>query len=136
WNLQPSMSLRSEIIAIQMIQSGQSIGYGSKFIATQEMRIGIVAGGYADGYQRLSATGTPVLVDSMQTQTLGRVSMDMLAVDLTTLPQANVGSEVVLWGQSSQGVVLPIDEVAASSGTIGYELMCAVTARVHFQIDA
>jgi alanine racemase len=136
WNLQPSMSLRSEIIAIQMIQSGQSIGYGSKFIATQEMRIGIVACGYADGYQRLSATGTPVLVDSMKTHTLGRVSMDMLAVDLTALPQTNVGSEVVLWGQSSQGVVLPIDDVAASSGTIGYELMCAVTARVHFQIDA
>ena len=136
WNLQPSMSLRSEIIAIQMIQAGQSIGYGSKFIATQDMRIGIVACGYADGYQRLSATGTPVLVDSIKTQTLGRISMDMLAVDLTALPHADIGSEVVLWGQSSQGVILPIDEVAASSGTIGYELMCAVTARVHFQIDA
>ena len=136
WNLKPSMSLRSEIIAIQTIQTGQSIGYGSKFIATKDMRIGIVACGYADGYQRLSATGTPVLVDSMKTHTLGRISMDMLAVDLTALPQANVGSEVALWGQSSQGVVLPIDEVAASSGTIGYELMCAVTARVHFQIDA
>jgi len=136
WNLQPSMSLRSEIIAIQMIQSGQSVGYGSKFIAMQEMRVGIVACGYADGYQRLSETGTPVLVDSIKTHTLGRISMDMLAVDLTALPHADIGSEVVLWGQSSQGVVLPIDEVAASSGTIGYELMCAVTARVHFQIDA
>ena len=136
WNLRPTMSLRSEIIAIQTVQAGDSIGYGSKFIATQQMRVGVVACGYADGYQRLSATGTPVLVDSVKTHTLGRISMDMLAVDVTALPQADVGSEVVLWGQSSEGVLLPIDEVAASSGTIGYELMCAVTARVNFQIDA
>src|SRR5690606_20139174 len=114
--------LRIEIIATQMIHEGQSIGYRSKCIATQDVHSGIVACGYADGYQRLSATGTPVLVDSMKTHTVGRVSMDMLAVDLTALPQTNVGSEVVLWGQSSQGVVLPIDDVAASSGTIGYEL--------------
>ena len=92
------MSLRSEIIAIQTVQAGDSIGYGSKFIATQQMRIGVVACGYADGYQRLSATGTPVLVDSVKTHTLGRISMDMLAVDVTALPQADVGSEVVLWG--------------------------------------
>ncbi|WP_216934777.1 MULTISPECIES: alanine racemase [unclassified Acinetobacter] len=136
WNLLPTMSLRSEIIAIQTVQTGDSIGYGSRFIATQQMRIGVVACGYADGYQRLSATGTPVLVDSVKTHTLGRISMDMLAVDVTALPQADVGSEVVLWGQSSQGVLLPIDEVAASSGTIGYELMCAVTARVNFQIES
>jgi len=123
WNLQPSMSLRSEIIAIQMIQTGESIGYGSKFIATQNMRIGIVACGYADGYQRLSATGTPVLVDSIKTQTLGRISMDMLAVDLGSVPDAQIGSEVVLWGQSIHGIVLPIDEVAAGSGTVGYDFI-------------
>ncbi|PJI29526.1 alanine racemase [Acinetobacter pseudolwoffii] len=136
WNLRPTMSLRSEIIAIQTVQAGDSIGYGSKFIATQQMRIGVVACGYADGYQRLSATGTPVLVDSVQTQVLGRVSMDMLTVDLTAVPQATVGSEVVLWGKSSQGEILSIDEVAAGSGTVGYELMCAITARVPVRIES
>ncbi|MGE8538850.1 MAG: alanine racemase [Acinetobacter sp.] len=135
WNLQPGMSLRSEIIAIQDIQAGESVGYGSNFVAERAMRIGVVACGYADGYQRISATGTPVLVDSVRTQVLGRVSMDMLTVDLTTIPQATVGSEVVLWGKSSKGEVLSIDEVAAGSGTVGYELMCAITARVAVRVE-
>ena len=135
WNLQVGMSLRSEIIAIQHLNPNESIGYGSHFIADRPMRVGIVACGYADGYQRISPTGTPVLVDSIRTRTLGRVSMDMLAVDLDPIPSAQIGSEVVLWGQSSLGVILPIDEVAASSGTVGYELMCAVTARVNFRIQ-
>lgn len=135
WNLKPTMSLRSEIIAIQDIQIGQSVGYGSNFVAEQAMRIGVVACGYADGYQRVSQTGTPVLVEGVRTQTIGRVSMDMLTVDLTAIPQAKVGSEVVLWGKSSYGTVLPIDEVAAGSGTVGYELMCGVTARVPVQIE-
>lgn len=136
WNLQPGMSLRSEIIAIQYIQADESVGYGSNFVAEQAMRIGVVACGYADGYQRISATGTPVLVDSVRTQVLGRVSMDMLTVDLTAVPQATVGSEVVLWGKSSQGEILSIDEVAAGSGTVGYELMCAITARVPVRIES
>lgn len=135
FNLKPAMTLRSEIIAIQSIQSGQSVGYGSTFIATEPMRIGVVACGYADGYQRITQTGTPVLVDSQRTQTLGRVSMDMLVVDLTHLPQTKIGSEVTLWGMSSQGVELSIDEVAQGSGTLGYELMCGVTARVPFKIE-
>ena len=126
------MSLRSEIIAIQDIQSHDSVGYGSTFIAEQAMKIGIVACGYADGYQRISPTGTPVLVNSIRTKIIGRISMDMLAVDISDIKDADVGSEVVLWGKSSNGTILPIDEVAASSGTIGYELMCAVTARVNF----
>lgn len=134
WNLKPTMSLRSEIIAVQDIQAGDSVGYGSKFIAEQAMRIGVVACGYADGYQRISATGTPILVDSIRTQTLGRVSMDMLVVDLTHIQQAKIGSEVVLWGMSSQGAVLSIDEVAETSGTVGYELMCGVMPRVNFVI--
>lgn len=134
WNLKPSISLRSEIIAIQDLQPSETVGYGSKFTATQAMKIGIVACGYADGYQRISMDA-PVLVNSVRTQTIGRVSMDMLAVDLTHIPDARVGSEVVLWGQSSNGTVLPIDEVAASSGTVGYELMCGVTARVNFKIS-
>ena len=136
WQLEPSMSLRSQIIAVQQVQATQSVGYGSRFIAEQPLKIGIVACGYADGYQRISPTGTPVLVDSVRTQIVGRVSMDMLAVDLSNIPDADVGSEVVLWGKSSQGVVLPIDEVAASSDTVGYELMCAVTLRVPFEIES
>ena len=135
WNLQPSMSLRSKIIAIQDVQAGQSVGYGSNFVAEQAMRIGVVACGYADGYQRISQTGTPVLVDGVRTQTIGRVSMDMLTVDLTELPQTNIGSEVVLWGRSTHGTVLPIDEVAARSGTVGYELMCGITVRVPVQVE-
>ena len=136
WQLKPTMSLRSELIAIQDLKAGDSIGYGSNFVADHVMRIGVVACGYADGYQRISTTGTPVLVDSIKARTLGRVSMDMLVVDLTNIPAAHIGSEVVLWGMSSTGVVLPIDDVAEASGTVGYELMCAVTLRVNFLISS
>ena len=131
WKLEPTMSLRSEIIAIQNLEANETVGYGSRFIAQQAMKIGIVACGYADGYQRIS-TDAPVLVNSIRSQTIGRVSMDMLAVDLTHIENAEIGSEVVLWGKSSSGAVLPIDEVAISSGTVGYELMCGVTNRVNF----
>lgn len=136
WDLQPSMSLRSEIIAIQDLQPMQTVGYGSTFQAEQAMKIGIVACCYADGYQRISATGTPVLVNGIRTRTIGRVSMDMLAVDVTEIADAVIGSEVVLWGKSRSGTILPIDEVAATSDTVGYELMCGVTARVPFFIEA
>lgn len=135
WDLKPTMSLRSKIIAIQHLRAGQSIGYGSQFFASQEMVVGIVACGYADGYQRITQSGTPVLIDSKRSNLVGRVSMDMLAVDLTHIPTAQIGSEVVLWGYSSEAEILPIDEVAAGSGTVGYELMCAVTARVQFVVE-
>ena len=135
WQLQPAMSLRTEIIAVQQLQAGQSVGYGSSFVADRPMRIGIAACGYADGYQRTSPTGTPALVNGQRTQLIGRVSMDMLAVDLSAVPDADLGAEVVLWGKSSCGAALPIDEVARASGTVGYELMCAVTQRVQFAID-
>ncbi|WP_130803779.1 alanine racemase [Acinetobacter ihumii] len=135
WNLQPSMSLRSEIIAIQDLQPKQTVGYGSTFQVEQAMKIGIVACGYADGYQRISATGTPVLVNGIRTGTVGRVSMDMLAVDVTEIENVEIGSEVVLWGKSRFGSILPIDDVAQASGTVGYELMCGVTARVPFFIE-
>ena len=136
WNLKPSMSLRSEIIAVQQLKAGESIGYGSSFVAEKSMRIGVVACGYADGYQRISPSGTPVLVNSQRSQTLGRVSMDMLAVDLSHLPDADIGAEVVLWGYSSSGAILPVDEVSQAAGTVGYELMCAITARVPFVVQA
>ena len=93
-------------------------------------RIGIVACGYADGYPRHCASGTPVLVDGVRTRTLGRVSMDMIAVDLDPVPGAGFASEVTLWGCGPGGALLPIDEVARAAGTIGYELMCALAPRV------
>ncbi len=135
WDLQPTLSLRSRLIATQDLQAGDSVGYGSAFTADAPMRMGVVACGYADGYPRHCPTGTPVLVDGVRTRTLGRVSMDMIAVDLTPCPQAGFGSEVTLWGQASQGAVLPIDEVAQAAGTVGYELMCAVSGRVGFTQD-
>ena len=134
WGLQPAMTLRSKLIGLQPLQPGDTVGYGSHFVAERALRIGIVACGYADGYPRHAGSGTPVLVDGLRCATVGRVSMDMLAVDLTPVPAAQLGSEVTLWGRgphfAQDGVLLPIDEVAQAAGTIGYELMCAVAPRV------
>ncbi|UIN23533.1 alanine racemase [Herbaspirillum frisingense] len=125
FGLRAAMTLESRIIGVQNVQPGEAVGYGSRFVADKPMRLGVVACGYADGYPRHAPTGTPVLVDGVKTTTVGRVSMDMLEVDLTAIPGAGVGSHVELWGQG-----LPIDEVAFSAGTIGYELMCALAPRV------
>lgn len=134
WGLQPTMTLRSRLIATQQLQAGDTVGYGSSYVATEAQRIGIVACGYADGYPRHAGTGTPVLVDGVRTVTVGRVSMDMLAVDLTPVPHAVPGSEVTLWGRGpvvgGAASLLAVDEVAHAAGTIGYELMCAVAPRV------
>lgn len=123
--LEPVMTLSSRIIAAQDLRAGDEVGYGAIFKAEHAMRIGIVACGYADGYPRHAPNGTPILVDGQHTRTVGRVSMDMLCVDLSELPQADVGSRVVLWGAG-----MPIEGVARSAGTISYELMCALTERV------
>ncbi len=123
--LRPVMTLSSQIIAIQKLHAGNSVGYGGRYRAMGEQRIGIVACGYADGYPRHAPTGTPVMVDGLRTHTLGTVSMDMIAVDLSLCPLADVGSEVELWGKH-----LSVDEVADSAGTLGYELLSAVTLRV------
>ena len=136
WDLLPTMTLRSKLIATQHLASGATVGYGSNFTADTAMTIGIVACGYADGYPRHAGTGTPVLVDGVRSRTLGRVSMDMLAVDLTPVPAAALGSEVTLWGEGPSGSRLPIDEVARAAGTIGYELMCALAPRVPVRILA
>ena len=136
WGLLPAMTLSSRVIAVQALQAGDTLGYGSSFTAPGAMRIGIVACGYADGYPRHCPTGTPVLVQGRRTRTLGRVSMDMLAVDLTELPEAGFGSEVTLWGRAGNGQVLSIDEVARAGGTVGYELMCALAPRVPVQVEA
>lgn len=125
FGLKAAMTLSSKIIGIQRIGAGEAIGYGSRFVAAAPMIVGAVACGYADGYPRHAPNGTPVLVDGVRTITVGRVSMDMFSVDLTNVPGAAVGSSVTLWGAG-----LPIDEVAHAAGTIGYELMCAVAARV------
>ena len=107
------------------LKAGDRVGYAGLFRADKTMRIGTVACGYADGYPRHAPTGTPILVNGQRTRTLGRVSMDMLSVDLSELPDADVGSRVTLWGTG-----LPVEEVAGAAGTISYELMCALTARV------
>jgi alanine racemase len=130
WNLQPTMTLRADIIAVQDLRPGDHVGYGGAFMADAAMRIGVVACGYADGYPRVAPTGTPVLVNGQRTRLVGRVSMDMVTVDLTPLPTAGLGSEVTLWGQGPNGSMLAIDEVAHAAGTVGYELMCALAARV------
>jgi len=131
WGLQPAMTLSTKVIGVQTLKAGDTVGYGSAFTADGPMKLGVIACGYADGYPRHCGTGTPVLVNGVRTRLLGRVSMDMICVDLTPVPEAGVGSEVVLWGRSpSTGTVLDIDEVAAAAGTVGYELMCAVAARV------
>jgi alanine racemase len=136
WDLQPAMTLASRIIGVQQLQPGDTVGYGSCFVAETAQRVGVVACGYADGYPRHAPTGTPVLVAGVRTRTVGRVSMDMITVDLAPLVAmgvpAGVGAEVVLWGRSATGAALPADEVAASAGTIAYELLCAVAPRVPF----
>jgi alanine racemase len=136
WDLQPSMTLATKVIAVCALSTGDSVGYGSAFIADKPMRIAVVACGYADGYPRLCPTGTPVLVDGVRTHTLGRVSMDMITVDITDLPLVAMGSEVTLWGRASNGTVLSIDEVATTAGTVGYELMCALAQRVPVFVEA
>ena len=130
WGLAPAMTLRTRLIAVQQLEPGDTVGYGSSFTAEKPMRIGIAACGYADGYPRHAASGTPVLVQGQRTRTVGRVSMDMLALDLNALPQAGPGSEVTLWGRGPGDTVLSIDEVARAAATIGYELMCALAQRV------
>ncbi len=135
WGLAPTMTLASRLIGVQQLAAGDTVGYGSSFTAPAAMRIGLVACGYADGYPRHAPTGTPVLVDGQRTRTLGRVSMDMIAVDLSHLPEAGIGTEVTLWGRSSRGTVLPVDDVAHAAGTVSYELLCALAPRVPVTTD-
>lgn len=127
--LNPVMTLRSEIIGVQTLERGDKVGYGGVFTAKKRMRIGIAACGYADGYPRHAPgdneNGTPVLVGGKRTRTVGRVSMDMLMVDITDMPHVHIGAPVTLWGEG-----LPADEVAHAAGTVAYELFCAVSPRV------
>ena len=120
------MQLESEIIAIKTIQVGESVGYGNTWVAQRKSIIGVVAIGYGDGYPRHAKTGTPVIINGQRFPLVGRVSMDMITVDLTDMSsQANIGDSAILWGQE-----LSVDEIASFSGTIGYELLCGITQRV------
>jgi len=143
WELQPSMTLSSRLVGIQELQAGDTVGYGSLYVSDRPRRIGVVACGYADGYPRHAPGhtehGAPVLVRGVRTRLVGRVSMDMLEVDLEPVEAAGgpctLGDEVVLWGRSQSGAALSIDEVAQAAGTISYELMCAVAPRVHMIVN-
>lgn len=117
--LKPVMQLQSKIIAVRELPAGEPIGYGSRFITQRPTRVGVVAMGYADGYPRHAVDGTPVLVDGQRSRIIGRVSMDMLTLDLTDLPQSGLGSPVRLWGEG-----LNASEVASHAGTIAYQLFC------------
>jgi alanine racemase len=123
--LKPAMTLSSQIIAVQNLQPGQSVGYGQRFTAERPTRVGVVACGYADGYPRHAPNGTPIAVAGKLTRTIGRVSMDMLYADLTDIPAADIGSPVELWGTR-----VPVDAVAQAAETVGYELLCATARRV------
>ena len=129
--LRAAMTLRSQVIGVRQVAAGESVGYGGTFVASGPIRVGTVACGYADGYPRHAPTGTPVAVAGVRTRTLGRVSMDLLAVDLDPVPDAGIGAPVELWGDR-----VPVDEVAAQAGTIGYELLCAVAPRVPMHVVA
>jgi alanine racemase len=135
WDLQPTMTLAARVIAVQQLAIGDAVGYGSSFTADAPLRIGVVACGYADGYPRHCSTGTPVLVDGVRTRLVGRVSMDMITVDLTPVPQTGFGSLATLWGRAANGAVLAIDEVARAGSTVAYELMCALAPRVPVAVE-
>jgi alanine racemase len=123
--LQPVMTLQSELISIKKCLQGDAVGYGADWVCPEDMLVGVVAIGYGDGYPRHAKTGTPVLVDGKRVSLLGRVSMDMISVDLREHPDAKIGSKVVLWGEG-----LPAEEIAESASTIAYDLFCGVTSRV------
>ena len=125
--LRPAMRVESRLIAVHELEAGESVGYGATFRCPERMRVGVVAVGYADGVHRILPTGAPVLIHGRRVPMVGRVSMDMITVDLRILPQAQVGDTVMLWGPG-----LPAEEVAGWAGTLSYELFCGLTNRVHF----
>lgn len=125
--LEPAMTLSTRLIAINRVARGEPVGYGGAYSCPEDMDIGIAAIGYGDGYPRHAASGTVVLANGARAPIVGRVSMDLLAIDLRGLPGSRVGDPVVLWGRG-----LPIEEVAEAAGTIGYELACGITRRVRF----
>ncbi|MEN2428802.1 alanine racemase [Chromobacterium vaccinii] len=127
--LKPVMRLSSRIFGVRELAAGEPVGYGSNFVTERPTRVGLIACGYADGYPRLASSGSPVAVDGRRSRIIGRVSMDMITVDLSDLPAAGIGSEVELWGDA-----VSVNEVAAAAGSISYELLCNIK-RAHFAFE-
>ena len=125
--LKPVMTLSSELIAINQFKKDDAIGYSGSYRCEEDMLIGVVAIGYGDGYPRHAASGTPVLINGIEVPIVGRVSMDMITVDLRNYSDAKIGDKVILWGEG-----LPVEDIADCAGTIGYELLCGITTRVNF----
>lgn len=125
--LQAAMRLSTRLIAVRDKPAGSAIGYGGSYVCERPLRVGVASVGYGDGYPRAARTGTPVRVAGQRCSLIGRVSMDLITIDLTAAPDAGVGDEVVLWGDE-----LAIEDVAAAAGTISYELSCRLTDRVEF----
>jgi alanine racemase len=125
FGLKPVMKLSTRLIAINRIAKGERVGYSATWECPEDMDVGVAAIGYGDGYPRSAPSGTPVLVNGARTQLIGRVSMDLMTIDLRGMPNAKVGDEVTLWGPE-----LPVEEIARAAGTISYELTCSITRRV------
>ncbi|MGB7756019.1 MAG: alanine racemase [Salinisphaera sp.] len=128
-DLRPVMHLSAPIISRRRVMAGEPIGYGATWRAPEDMEVGVIGIGYGDGYPRHAPSGTPVLVRGTRAALVGRVSMDMITVDLRSVPEACVGERVTLWGPG-----LPADEIAGAAGTIAYELFCRLTSRVSIEI--
>jgi len=126
-DLQPVMSLQSRLIAVNHYRKGDAVGYGGTWVCPEDMAVGVATVGYGDGYPRHAPSGTPVLVNGRRVPLVGRVSMDMISVDLRSQPDAGVGDPVLLWGRG-----LPVEEIAEAAATIPYQLLCGVTGRVDF----
>jgi alanine racemase len=127
---EPAMTLSTKLIAVNRIAKGECIGYAASYECPEDMDIGVAAIGYGDGYPRSAPSGTPVLVNGMRAAIVGRVSMDLITIDLRNVPNAKVGDRIVLWGKD-----LAVEQVAASAGTISYDLTCGMTRRVLFVED-
>jgi alanine racemase len=127
--LRPAMRLETTVIAVKDVEAGERVGYGGTWTAPRRSRLAVAAVGYGDGYPRNTGAGTPVLVNDQQAALVGRVSMDMITIDVTHLPRVLVGDPVVLWGGG-----VPVEQVARAAGTIPYELICGVSQRVHLDV--
>jgi alanine racemase len=130
FGFRPAMTLSTRLIAVNRIGKGERIGYNGTWVCPEDMPVGVAAIGYGDGYPRSAAAGTPVLIGDAQVPLIGRVSMDLITLDLRDAPQARVGDRVTLWGPE-----LPVERVAAAAGTISYDLTCGMTRRVLFVED-
>lgn len=130
FGFQPAMTLATRLVAVNHLQQGEPVGYGGTWQAPEDMPLGVAAIGYGDGYPRAAAAGTPVLVNGVTCAIAGRVSMDLITIDLRAAPEAEVGDPVTLWGPP-----LPVETVAEHAATISYDLTCGLTRRILFVED-